>query len=352
MAQYQVELYNSQNATQTLVADITSLVNNLRYRVPLNNFEEITFSINLEAWKAYCIRIGIDPYISLRPYTAEIKLKRNGEYLPFVCEIKRSPKRYTVEGSTIEVSARGVLSKLGDALITKDYDGQWATDIARDIITTRQAKTYGDLGITFGDSFLTGDNSTRTYVRYNGMDAIRNLSDDASGGFDFYFGHDWQFYTMLQRGSFKDSLTYTFGGDTSNVIDFYNPEDGTVVANQVTIVGEGIGDPLTSVATDAVSATEFGLREVALVFSDISNTDWLDRRANRELADRKDLFDLPNIVVSGTVFDLETTFVGDTIPISCTDLASPYTGNGRIKSINVAVDEQHHEIITLECIKV
>lgn len=352
MAIYEVELYNSQNATQTLVADITSLVTNLKYSVPLNNFEEVSFSLDLEAWKQYCIRIGIDPYISLRPYTAEIKLKRNGEYLPFVCEIKKSPKRYAVEGSRIDVSARGVLSKLGDALITKDYSLVWATDIARDIITTRQAQTYGDLGITFADSFVTGEDTTRTYVRYNSMDAIRNLSDDASGGFDFYFDHDWSFHTMLQRGSVFDDMTFTFGGDTSNVIDYYNPEDGTVIANQVTIVGEGIGDPLTQTATDNVSAIEYGLRERALVFSDIDNVTWLSDRANRELADRKDLFDLPNLVMSGTVFDLNEKWVGDTIPIACTDPASPYTGSGRIKSLDVSVDQQHHEVITLECIKV
>lgn len=351
MANYQVELYNSQNATQTLIADITSLVEDLKYRIPLNNFEEVSFSVNLEAWKQYCVMIGIDPYISLRPYTAEIKLKRDGVYLPFVCEIKQSPKRYSTNDSSITIAARGVLSKLGDALITKEYDNEWATNIARDIIVTRQAKTYGDFGITAGDSFLTGANSTRTYARYNAMDAIRNLSDDASGGFDFYFDHDWNFYTMLQRGSLRDDLTFVFGGDTSNVIDYYNPEDGTVIANQVTIVGEGIGDPLVSVATDVTSATEYGLRETALVFSDISNPEWLADRSTRELADRKNMFDLPNIVVSGTVFDLGIKGVGDIIPITCTDTASPYMGQARIKSISVDVDAQHHELIVLECIK-
>lgn len=352
MASYTVELYNSQNATQTLIADITPLVGNFQYTVPLNNFEELSFSMSLEGWKEYCSKIGINPYETLRPYTAEIKLKRNGVYLPMAFEIKASPKKYAENGATIEIQARGTLSKLGDALITKTYTNVDATEIARDMIAVRQAKTYGNFGITNGNTYLTGVPSQRTYERYVIMDGIRNLSDDASGGFDFYFDHDWKFYTMAKRGSVRNELTLRFGGETSNVLEYENPEDGTSIANDMTIVGEGIGNPLLGKASDTVSAITFGLREHALIFSDINNQTWLNDRAEVEVLDRKDMYDLPKLTVSGEVMDLNTYWVGDTIPIACTDEASPYTGDGRIKQLTVNVDINHQERIAVECLKV
>jgi hypothetical protein len=352
MATYSVELYNSQNATQTLVADITSQVKDLRYVVPLNNFEDLSFELDLWAWKSYCASIGIDPYISLKPYTAEIKLRRDGEYLPFVCEIKQAPKAYHAENATIRVLARGTLSKLGDARVSATYSAVDSAAISRDVIALRQAKLFGNFGITNGNTFTTGVPSDRTYVRYVVMDAIRNLSDDASGGFDFFFDHDWKYYTMDERGSLKDDTTYRFGGDDSNVIDYENPEDGTVIQNSVTTVGEGIGDPIESAALiDPISAATYGLRETALIYSSIDNQAWLSNKAEAELRDRKDMYDLPKIVVSGESFDLNTKWVGDTIPLVCTDEASPYTGNGRIKQLSVSVDDNHHEAITVECLK-
>jgi hypothetical protein len=352
MATYALELYNSQNATQTFVADITHIAGSFNYSVPMNNFEELSFTMQLEGWKSYCQRIGIDPYLSIQPYTAEIKVKRDGVYLPFVCEIKSAPKKFDTNSSTIEIQARGTLSKLGDALVTKQYVDIDATEITRDLITLRQAKTYGDFGITFGNTYLTGVPSSRTYERYTIMEAIRNLSDDASGGFDFYFDHDWKYYTMAQRGSLKNNVTFRFGGDASNVLSYSNPEDGTSIANDMIIVGEGIGNPITATATDVTSALTFGLREGSLVFSEIDNQDWLNNRALIEVADRKDMYDLPSLVISGEVFDLGTIWVGDTIPVVCTDVTSPYNGSGRIKQLNVAVDENHQEVITVECFKV
>jgi hypothetical protein len=308
--------------------------------------------MDLWAWKRFCEETGIDPYLSIRPLTAEIKLKRDGIYLPFSCEIKQAPKSYETNGATIQINARGTLSKLEHALITKTYEADDACDIARDMITVRQAKTYGDFGITNGNVFQIGTPTDRTYTRYSIMDAIRNLSDDVSGGFDFFFDHDWSFWTMATRGSEKSDVIYRFGGDDSNVIDYENPEDGTVIANDVTIVGEGIGDPLTGTDTDATSALTYGLREIALIHSNIDNETWLTDKAAAEVRDRKDMYDLPNIIVGSDVFDLGDKWVGDTIPLICTDEASPYTGSGRIKELRVDVDDNHHEIISVECLKV
>lgn len=354
MASYNVELFSNQNAVATFIADITTIAGAFNFSVPLNNFEELSFTMNLEGWKGYCLQTGLDPYLSIKPYTSEIRLKRNGVYLPISFEIKQAPKRYGQNDSSVSIQARGTLSKLNDALITKIYAPQFATDIARDIIAVRQAKTNGDFGITNGNTTQVGPSTERTYQYYNSMDAIRNLSDDAdsSGGFDFWFDEEWKFYTDIKKGSVRTDVTFKFGGEDANVIEYENPEDFSVLSNDITIVGAGIGDPATGRATDATSSIEYRLRETALVFSNIDNQDWLDNRAAVELSDRKQGYDLPKIVVTGDVMDLNTYWVGDTIPIECTDPASPYLGMGRIKNLSVSVDINHQELISVECLKV
>ncbi len=347
---WEILLYNSQNATQTLKADITPLCRNVTMDIPLNNFEDLSFEMDLYGWKEYCSQIGLNPYTTLKPYTAEIKIKLDGVFLPVAFEIKQSPKNFTA--GTISVKARGTLSKLGDRIATAIYTSTDSAAIARDLIADTQAQTYGDFGITNGNTYTTGVLTQRTYDRYNIMDAIRNLADDTSGGFDFYFDHDWKFYTMAERGSVRNDIVYKFGGEDSNVISYENPEDGTIISNSVTIVGEGIGDPITSTEIDTTSATEYGLRQTALVYSNIDNQTWLDTKAESEVRDRKDIYDLPKLTVDGSVFDLSVKWVGDTIPVACTDTASPYTGNGRIKRMSITLDDNHWATIDLELLKV
>lgn len=342
---YNVELFNSQSGVQTFKADITPMVDNLRYEIKLNDVATISFSLPLYGWKDYCTETGIDPYLLLIPKTAEIKLKRNGVYLPVVFEIISSRKNYS-ENPTIEIEGVSTLGKLADRIITKSYSGVDACDIARDLITTSQAKTGGNLGITFGNTFDIGVLTTRTYERYIVMDAIKNLSDDTSGGFDFYFDHDWKFYTFATLGSLKNDTTYTFPSE--NVLQFTNPENSSNLYNSITTVGYGIGDPITATATDSLSVSTYGLREKALIYSSVQTEATLQRIADTELANRKDMFNLPSIVTTGEFFDLNTKWIGDTIPFECEDEASPYTGTGRIQKISVNTDDMLNETISLE----
>lgn len=342
---YNIELYNSQSGTQTFTADITAIVENLRYEIKLNDVATISFSLPLYNWNAYCSETGIDPYLILIPKTAEIKIKRNGTYLPVVFEITSSEKSYN-ENPTIQVQGVSTLGKLADRIITKTYTNIDACDIARDLITTSQAKTGGGLGITFGNAFDIGTPTTRTYERYIVMDAIKELSDDTSGGFDFYFDHDWKFYTMATLGSLQDDINYTFPSE--NVIEFSNPENSSNLYNSITAVGYGIGDPITATATDASSVSSYGLREKALVYSSVQTQATLQRIANTELANRKDIFNLPKITTTGEFFDLNAKWIGDTIPFTCNDVASPYTGTGRIQRLSVSCDDMHNETISLE----
>lgn len=355
MATYNFELYNSQNQTQTLIADITDRIKQASFTVPLNNYEQLSFQMDTYDWLNYCSKTAIDPYITLVPFTAEVKIKRNGSYLPMVFEIVQSPKTFG-DSSSIQINARGTLSKLAYRVITKNYTNMDACDIARDVIATSEtfAASYsGAFGITNGNTFQIGVPSQRTYQTYSCMTAITELSNDASGGFDFYFDHNWAFYTMAKRGNTWTDITYIFDELTGNVISYEDPSDASGLYNQVIAVGMGIGDPMISAPTiDAVSARTYGLRQTALQYSNIQNQSWLDSTAAAELRDRKDMYDLPSITVGGDIFDLSTRWVGDTIQVKSLHPVAPYVGNGRIKTITVNLDDNLQESIALELLKV
>ena len=350
---FTIELYNSQNATQTFIADITRLCKSVSATIRLNNVSDLSFSIEIEAWKEFCNDSGIDNATTFKPLASEIKVKYNGVYLPHAFEVQTAPKSYGEDSKTFQINARDTAIKLGRRVTFQSFSAVDSAKISRDMIAYTQSKQYGDFGITFGNTYLTGVATDRKEWTATGkviLDAIRELSDDVSGGFDFYFDHDWKYYTMAKRGSIKDK-PFVYGGDTSNVISMEVPDDGTIIANSVYVVGNGIGTPvLSSPNTDATSAITYGLSEKTLSYSDATLA-----RANeisqREVRDRKDGYYLPKITVSEDELDPTTTYVGDTIPFQCNDILSPFTGNGRIKELGISLDDDFYATFTLELLR-
>lgn len=350
---FSIELYNSQNATQTFIADITKLCKNVSATIRLNNVSDLSFSIEIESWKEFCEDSGIDPATAFKPLASEIKVKYNGVYLPHAFEVQTVPKSYDVDSKTVQINARDTAIKLGRRVTFQSFSAVDSAKISRDMIDYTQAKTYGDFGMTFGNTYLTGVATDRKEWTATGkviLDAIRELSDDVSGGFDFYFDHDWKFYTMATRGSVKDK-PFVYGGDTSNVISMEVPDDGTIIANAVYVVGNGIGDPvLSSPNTDTISAITYGLSEKTLSYSDASAAR-AEQISQREVRDRKDGYYLPKITVSQEELDPTQIYVGDTIPFECKDLMSPFVGNGRIKELGITLDDDFYATFSLELLK-
>ena len=350
---FTIELYNSQNATQTYIADITRLCKSVSATIRLNNVSDLSFSIEIEAWKEFCKDSGIDAATAFKPLASEIKLKYNGIYLPHAFEVQTVPKSYGENTKTFQVNARDTAIKLGRRVTFQSFSAVDSAKIARDMISYTQAKTYGDFGITFGNTYLTGVATDRKEWIATGkviLDAIKELSDDVSGGFDFYFDHDWKYYSMAQRGSVKDK-PFIYGGDTSNVISMEIPDDGTIIANAVYVVGNGIGNPVISDPnTDTTSAITYRLSEKILSHSDATLA-----RANeisqREVRDRKDGYYLPKITISEDELDPTQIYVGDTIPFECKDEFSPFTGNGRIKELGISLDDDFYATFTLELLR-
>ena len=351
---FSIELYNSQNATQTFIAEITRLCKSVSATIRLNNVSDLSFSIEIESWKEFCRGSGIDPATAFKPLASEIKVKYNGVYLPHAFEVQTVPKSYGVDSKTFQINARDTGIKLSRRVTFQSFSGVDSAKIARDMITMTQAKTYGDFGITFGNTYLTGIATDRKEWTATGkviLDAIRELSDDVSGGFDFYFDHDWKYYTMAQRGSVKDKPFIYGGGDTSNVISMEVPDDGTIIANAVYVVGNGIGNPVISDPNiDTTSAITYRLSEKTLSYSDATLA-----RANeisqREVRDRKDGYYLPKITVTQDELDPTQIYVGDTIPFECKDEFSPFVGNGRIKELTIDLSDDFYATFGLELLR-
>ena len=350
---FTIELYNSQNATQTFIADITRLCKSVSATIRLNNVSDLSFSIEIESWKEFCKDSGIDAATAFKPLASEIKLKYNGTYLPHAFEVQTVPKSYGVDSKTFQINARDTAIKLGRRVTFRSFSAVDSAKISRDMITYSQAKQYGDFGITFGNTYLTGVATDRKEWTATGkviLDAIRELSDDVSGGFDFYFDHDWKYYSMAKRGSIKDKQ-FVYGGDTSNVVSMEVPDDGTIIANSVYVVGNGIGNPvISSPNTDTTSAITYRLSEKTLSYSDASAAR-AEQISQREVRDRKDGYYLPKITVSEDELDPTQIYIGDTIPFECKDEFSPFVGNGRIKELTINLSDDFYATFTLELLR-
>lgn len=344
MASYKVILYNSQNATLTPVADITKLAKNLRWSAERWNYEEISFTIKIDDFVDFCENAGLDGSVILKAKTCDIRLIRDGLDL-IGGRVIRAPFNLDVDNGTIDVDARGYLDLLNDRQITKDYEDDDACDIARDIISTLQAVDHGDMGITNGNTYDIGVLTSRSYVRQNAMEKVQQLADDTSGGFDFWFDYDRKFYCAADMGSLKDDRTYKYPG---NITAYTNPNDGSPLANSLTLIGSGIGEEaLLSTVTDEDSAIEYGLHEKTLVYSSIENQDVLDSRSEAELERRKYIYNLPKITVNGQFFNPSEIWVGDRIPIQATHPLVNEESYQRIERIECIVDDNHDESFDL-----
>lgn len=345
MPRYKVILLNSQNATLTPVADITRIAKGLKWSAQRRSYEEISFTINAPDLVSFCKKAGLDGSQIFEAKKYDIHLYRDGIPLPFGARIIRAPLDLNKDNSTLQVDARGYLDLLNDKKITKSYSGVDACAISRDIISTKQVKQYGNMGITFGNTFTLGVSTDRTYVRKNAMEAIQQLSDDASGGFDMWFDHNRKYYTAADMGSFKGDRTYKYPG---NVNSYLNPNDGSNLANEIEIIGSGIGNEAkTSIALDDTSAIEYGLHEKTFVYSSLETQSVIDARAQTEKENRKLLYNLPRITIPSKYFNPNETWIGDRIPIQVKHPLVNRIDVQRIERIECSVDDNHQETFTL-----
>lgn len=330
------------------VADITKLVKDRSYALTRNAAEFLSFSMDLNAWEAYCAGIGAAPLALLECYVTDILVKRNGVY-KFGVQVGDMEYTLEKEGIGLDVKATGFLDLFKDRYVTKSYDGYECTEIPRDLITTTQSgDSSNDFGVTIGpNQYNTGISDTeRNYVDQNVRDGIVNLTELADGNFDFKFNYDKSFDTFAQVGSYRPGNKFTY---PYNIAGGRVPRSAMNLFNYIIGLGSGFGEEtLRTETADGVSRANHKTRQKIVTFNSVSLQQTLDENSYAYLQRVKEVLMLPNFNVSGAMADLDIIDVGDRVPVEVQGHpALPLNGIHRIEQINVDLDENDAENISI-----
>lgn len=338
---YTVELWSKNGV---LLADISKLVKSMRFSLERNEAEQLELALDLNSFEQYCLMIGANPTGILSPYQTDIKVKRNGEYL-FGTHVGQIDVQLEETQMTINVRAFGYLNLLIDRYVTISYVQQDAVDIAWDLINQTQQQTNGDLDMTMGTMVDTVARD-RTYVRQNVKEGIVNLTKLVNGNFDFEFTADRVFNTYTAIGENRTSiLEFVY---PRNIRMVSVPRDGLSLFNKIYGLGSGFGDDqLSSTQSDSASQISYGVHERIITFNSVVELSTLQQNTAGQLAARKDLLEIPQMVVSGEDFDLNTFGIGDTVTVRVEEhpFLATVDGSYRIERLDVSVDENEAESI-------
>lgn len=340
---YELELWI--NGVQ--VGDISRLAKNRRFVMRRNASEDLSFSMNLGAFEAYCERAGRSPLATLEPYVTDVRLKRNGKYL-MGAEVVELQYNLAEGEITVEVRANGFLDLFKDRYITKNYTGVESTAIFRDAITTTQSgDTSNDFGVTQGTVQETvGVNRDRVLVDQNVRDLLVNLTALVDGNFDFRFNYDRSFEIFQQIGSNRPNYKFTYP---------YNIKGGTVprsalnLYNYVIGLGSGFGEEaLRTIQRSPESRANYKTRQRIVTFNSVTELATLEENSSAYLERVKEILMLPSIKTSGEFCDLNIIGVGDRVPIEIQGHAAlPLDSTYRIEQIDCSLDDNDAEDISI-----
>ncbi len=342
VADYTFELWDNAN----IVADISKFCKNKKLSLRRNDAEEVSFDLDLRKFEALCSEIDYSANEALKPYSSEVKVKRNGQYL-IGTQVVSIGWSLSEADAMLNVRCTGYLNLFKDRYITKTYTQQDATEIVRDMIATAQAEAYGNYGVTVGPNQTTTVFRDRTYSRQNIKEEIRRLTELETGRFDFEFTYDKKINTYEQIGSVRENMLLRYPG---NITSISGNRDASTLFNKIIGLGSGIGaEALVSNQTDALSAQNYKLREKIVTFNNVITQSTVDENTFYELRQHREIIDIPKIVVSGVHFDLNVARIGDIIPVKIDTFSflSNFDDLYRIERIDVTIDDNAKETITL-----
>jgi hypothetical protein len=330
------------------VGDITKLAKNRRFILTRNASEQLNFLINLKAFEAYCLSMGVSPLAIMECYVTDIRVKRNGSYY-FGTQVADMQFNLNQGEINVEIKATGFLDLLKDRYVTKTYDGIERVAIAQDLIATTQAgDTSNDFGIDLGpNQYDTGLSDTeRNYTDQNVRDAIVNLTDLSDGNFDFRFNYDRSFETFAQIGADRPATKFIY---PYNITGGTVPRTASNLFNYVIGIGSGFGDEaLRTETADGISRANYKTRQTIQTFNSVSVQDTLDKNAYAYLQKVKDILLLPKFNVSGAFANLDSLGVGDRVPIAVQGHTMlPLDDTYRIEQLDVSLDDNDAEDIAI-----
>jgi len=361
--EYTVELWSS---TGVYMADVSNiLVSGLSIDIPLNDVEQVDFSLDLIQFEEKCARIGATPKNVLDPYRTEVKIKRNGAYLLGTQVVQAEVNLNNESANTIEVRTTGYLNLFKDRYITPGvapasnagvYANKTYAQLAQRLILDTQYQTNGDFGVRIGsDTASEAQNPGRTrqgdYDNQNVKDGIINLTKLEADNFDFKFTWDKKFNVYERLGSDKPDieLVYPF-----NVVSMKILRDASTLANKIIGLGSGLGDErLSHTEIDSTSASTYVIREKIELFNSVNNQNTLESNVQGLIPIYKDMYESPVVeLTNGAVIPGEV-WVGDAVLVRVEGSSFIETIDDmyRITNMRIRVTNDLEENISLKLVR-
>lgn len=264
--EYTVELWDINGV---FVADVTALASNLKIVMPLNDVEDVSFSLDLVQFEELCASIGARPVNIIEPYRTDVKIRRNGNYL-VGAHVVQTTVNFDGDGiNTIDVQCTGYLNHLKDRFLTMRYKNYSYAQIAQQVIIDTQS-AYNL--ITNGDFFEGLDGWQYWESGYVVWDSITGNTDNGSLYVSVSTGPNTygaaRYNVSLQAG-LEYTLTY-----------YIKPVTGTAS----TYIKAGAGSAMNTTAiTDTVNFTQVShtwtqpTDESSInIYMDTSTNFWID----------------------------------------------------------------------------
>lgn len=360
--EYTIELWST---TGVYMADVSILlIDGFRLGMPLNDVEDLEFSLDLVKFEEKCERLGVEPRNVLDPYRTEVKIKRNGAYLLGTQVVETLINLNNQGPNTIQIRCTGYLNLFKDRYISPgvgdaykvNYENRTYSEIAQRLILDTQKQTNGHFGVTLGpDTASPSQSMTRTrsgdYDNQGVKDGIINLTKLDNDNFDFKFTWDKRFECFNRLGSDKPEVELVY---SDNVKSMTVLRDSSTLANKITGIGSGIGDErLAYTSIDSTSSLAYGVREKIELFNSTSNQDTLDDSVAGLLPIYKDLHEVPTVHITNGAINPGEVITGDSVLVKVEGSTFVESINSlyRIIDMKLNVNKNNEESITLKLIK-
>lgn len=277
---YTVELWDINGV---LLADITALIaGDFSITMPLNDLDEITFSLDLVEFERFCKRIGSRPINILQPYRTDVKVKRNGNYLVGAHVVQTSVNFDNSGVNKISVQTTGYLNHFKDRYVSAHYNNMTYAQIARQLITdTQSAYNQIDNG-DFYDGIAGWVYIESGYIVWNklvGHNAPGALYASVNTGTNGFGGARWS-RNMIAGVTYTAS--YWVKADTTGGNTYLQTQTG-VRMNQ-TAVNSTDWTFITYTWTQGAASTYLDFKmdnNVNFYIDDVKLTDNIDNATNR-----------------------------------------------------------------------
>lgn len=331
------------------LADVSRLASGRKWTRTRNNSDDIEFTLSLDAWEAYCRKLGVHPRELLRKRWTEVRLKERETYLAggFIVGLNTPLK-----DGTIKVRVFGYLDwfKKRRTAPLREFGATEGTDIAWTLIAESQAQPRGNLYITRGPNQATAGPHDRTYKRTVIKDGLQALTAVQMNPFDIEFTPLKQFNTYLNLGSNRPDIVFKWG---VNILDATVDEDVADITNHLVALGSGFGDDAQAQVEieNETSEDDYGLAEDVITESaDDNSQGGLDSAARSYLDAWSTPIVLIDLVVDGGKRPYVTDYgLGDYVYVDLTGhlWLDGYVGMFRIQQQSCQISDDGQKTVTL-----